>query len=99
MQWSQLLVYSKGFSTFVSNLILSVTFCLSYVIRHSFLGVFSLTKTLVSSGSMYRAYLQVMPFRILVENRFDPGSWRKGSRVVKGVTSFCDNGSRWLSFA
>ena len=51
------------------------------------------------SSSMYRGYLQVMSFRILVENGFDPGSWHKGSRVVKGVTSSCDNGSRRLSFA
>ena len=38
IQWSQLFVYSKGFSTFVY--FLSVSFCPSYIIRHSFLGVF-----------------------------------------------------------
>ena len=40
-----------------------------------------------------------MTFRFLVENGFDPGSWHNGSRVVKGVRSSCDNGSRRLSFS
>ena len=40
-----------------------------------------------------------MTFRILVENEFDPGSWHKGSRVVKGIRPSYDNESRRLSFS